>query len=135
MHNSLDFKLGFGVQQCQNRAGLNGYSMTTISSIQITRESAPALLQMAPQCHFIISFFPANLRASRGTVLLPQEVEGTDCPLTICLSPLSQTSFTTKAFTKLNLQYLDRKKQENDTTQRFLKISSRKLYTVNTNKF
>lgn len=81
------------------------------------------------------SFFPANLRASRGTVLLPQEVEGTDCPLTICLSPLSQTSFTTKAFTKLNLQYLDRKKQENDTSQRFLKISSRKLYTVNTNKF
>lgn len=113
MHNLPDFKLGFGVRQCQKRAGLNGYSMVIPQGYR----SHGSLLQLCFRWqHNVISVlqssFPANLRTSQGIVLLPQEEQGTDCPLATCLSPLFQVSFTLKDFTKLNLKYLDGKSKK-----------------------
>lgn len=131
VHNSFGFKSGFGVQQCQKRAGLNGYSMNTMRRIQVTWEPAPALLQTVAQHHFTITeLLPCWLKCLLGHS--STAARGTRDRLSfdnLFVSTISSIIHN-KRFYKTKFKIFRWQKQENYTTQRFLKISSRKWYAV-----
>lgn len=141
VHNSFGFKSGLSasnalaLQQCQKRAGLNGYSMNTMRRIQVTWEPASALLQTAAQCYFTITeLLPCWIKGLLGhSSTAPRGARDRLSFDNLFVSTISNIIHN-KRFYKTKFKIFRRQKQENYTTQRFLKISSRKWYAVNINK-